>query len=386
MIAITSVIPYFVLSFIFLLVPMFTVVKYIKFFHKIAYNSCKSKYESLDGLRGFLSLGVFFHHSIVSYNYFQTGIWQAPQSAFYTLLGESSVCFFFMITGFLFWSKAIAKGGKFDIKSLYISRFFRIFPMYIVSTILVFFVVLVASEFNLKIGILNLFVQLFRWITCGLLGAPDINGVAASIVIAKVTWTLRFELLFYLALPFLATLAKPKRFSCLFIFVILVHLINPSSIVLVKIVNFLFGMAAAHIVNRFNLNKICSNQWFSIIPVVILATMPFIFSSGYSILASTFVFIVFLSFLYDNNFFGLLIAPASKYIGTISYSIYLLHGIVLYVVLHAIDKFFPIKMLNPVSYWLIIGGCGLVVILLSGITYRFVEHPFIRPLAKVQPS
>lgn len=380
MTTVTSVLPYFISTFIFLLISKL-VVSHIDFYYGITHNDNKSRYESLDGLRGFLSISVFFHHSVVSYYYFKFGTWDVPPSAFYTLLGQSSVCFFFMITGFLFWSKAISKGGKFNIKALYISRFFRIFPLYIFSVFFILGIILLISRFTIKTDLLNLSMQVFRWLTC--LGSPDVNGFEASLINAKVAWTLRYEGLFYLALPFIAIFAKPKRFIFLFTALVLLHVINPNSAALIKIINFLFGMAAAHIVNHFNFKKICSRQWFSIIPILTLTSMSFLFTSSYNMLAYILIFIAFLSFLYGNNLFGLLIAPASKYLGTISYSIYLLHGIVLFVVLHIIDKFYPIKLLNPINYWLVIGFCGLIVILLSGVTYRFVEHPFIRPLAKV---
>jgi len=63
--------------------------------------------STLDGLRGFLALGVFFHHAAVYHEYLSDGRWQVPPSRFYTLVGQSSVAMFFMITGFLFWSRII---------------------------------------------------------------------------------------------------------------------------------------------------------------------------------------------------------------------------------------------------------------------------------------
>jgi len=44
--------------------------------------------ETLDGLRGFLALSVFVHHFVITHRYLQSGIWDYPPSAFYTLLGQ----------------------------------------------------------------------------------------------------------------------------------------------------------------------------------------------------------------------------------------------------------------------------------------------------------
>jgi peptidoglycan/LPS O-acetylase OafA/YrhL len=62
---------------------------------------------SLDGLRGFLAFGVFFHHAVITYFYLANGRWDTPPSRFYTLAGHIGVDMFFMITGYLFWSRLI---------------------------------------------------------------------------------------------------------------------------------------------------------------------------------------------------------------------------------------------------------------------------------------
>lgn len=65
------------------------------------------RYASIDGLRGYLAFFVFLHHSCIWYFFLRTGQWQAPPSNLYNHFGQSSVALFFMITGFLFFSKLI---------------------------------------------------------------------------------------------------------------------------------------------------------------------------------------------------------------------------------------------------------------------------------------
>jgi peptidoglycan/LPS O-acetylase OafA/YrhL len=81
--------------------------------------------------------------------------------------------------------------------------------------------------------------------------------------------------------------------------------------------------------------------------------------------------------VYGNNLFGLLKMPAAKFLSTISYSIYLLHGIVLYFGLHIVNIVYPIQSLSPFLFWLVILLTGLLVVLISAVTYRFIEHPYI---------
>lgn len=63
----------------------------------------QGRYASIDGLRGYLALFVFLHHSSVWYFFLRTGQWEDPPSNLYTHFGSSSVLLYFMITGFLFF-------------------------------------------------------------------------------------------------------------------------------------------------------------------------------------------------------------------------------------------------------------------------------------------
>ena len=64
-----------------------------------------ARFASIDGLRGYLAFFVFLHHACIWYFYLQTGEWGRPPSNLYSHLGRSSVVLFFMITGFLFFTK-----------------------------------------------------------------------------------------------------------------------------------------------------------------------------------------------------------------------------------------------------------------------------------------
>ena len=67
----------------------------------------QGRFSSIDGLRGYLAFFVFLHHSCIWYFYLRTGKWVLPPSNLYIHLGQIAVALFFMITGFLFFSKLI---------------------------------------------------------------------------------------------------------------------------------------------------------------------------------------------------------------------------------------------------------------------------------------
>ena len=134
----TSIWPFFAIIFLLILFAAF-VVRRISFYQKVFKDETNGRFESFDGLRGLLALGVFFQHAVTSYFYFQSGIWEIVPIKFYRHLGGEAVILFFIMTSFLFWSKAIAQKGDIDATSLYRSRFFRLVPMYLFTAAIIIF-------------------------------------------------------------------------------------------------------------------------------------------------------------------------------------------------------------------------------------------------------
>src|SRR5262245_31692713 len=101
-----SCLPYFLLMPVLILVAHM-LARWVPFYRTQLAATQAGRYETLDGLRGLLATGVFFCHSVVFYHYLGRDAWERPASPFYAALGEFAVALFFMITGFLFWSRAI---------------------------------------------------------------------------------------------------------------------------------------------------------------------------------------------------------------------------------------------------------------------------------------
>ena len=119
-----------------------------------------SRFESLDGLRGFLAISVFFHHFAVTYHWKIHGIWTKPPPEIYYLnYGKVGVAIFFMITGFLFISKISKSNEKIDWPKLYESRFFRIVPLYLFALALISLIVFHNSEYQLNSQPIDLLKQ-----------------------------------------------------------------------------------------------------------------------------------------------------------------------------------------------------------------------------------
>jgi peptidoglycan/LPS O-acetylase OafA/YrhL len=353
----------------------------VPFYRKLLAGSRADRYETLDGLRGLLATGVFFGHSVVMYQFHRTGAWQRPASPFYAALGELAVALFFMITGFLFWSRAISRGGRLAPLPLYWSRFWRIAPLYAFSAGLICLIVAFRSHFQVQESLPILAQQLLRVWSLGLMIFTELNGISTMPINASVTWTLQYEWLFYLALPLLAWLARPRREGALWAMLLIVLLIGyrlSGRSDLVFLLYFAVGMGTAHLMARGNpLRHLVSRRWLNLVPLagVLAVSMGVPAYSLRGVLCGVVVFVPIVSGL---DFWGLLRLRPMRLLGTVSYSIYLLHGIVLCLGLSLIRTVCPAPGWTPPFYWLLVTAIGSLVVCLSAVTYRWLEHPFLR--------
>jgi peptidoglycan/LPS O-acetylase OafA/YrhL len=84
------------------------------------------KYQSIDGMRGFLSLLVYTSHSANWYGITIQGVWGGDIPRFMANLGPVAVILFFQITGFLFLGKLDRADKAFNWPLLYLNRLFRL--------------------------------------------------------------------------------------------------------------------------------------------------------------------------------------------------------------------------------------------------------------------
>jgi peptidoglycan/LPS O-acetylase OafA/YrhL len=326
--------------------------------------------QMLDGLRGWLALGVFFQHVVNTWFLHTQGKWDAAPAHFYELAGAVGVSLFFMITGFLFWTRVLRSQGKLDTKALYLSRVRRILPMYLVSVLMALTVVAALSGFALRVGAPELARELRSWFSFGFMDSGDVNGVTNAHYIEAVYWTLAYEWVFYLALPFLGLFVRPLAFAGLLGLVCLYGMRAPVTL------NFAFGAVAAVLLERGVFRDLLSRPLLTSIPLACLAAV-FAFPSAFGFAPGALLFVFFLFVVHGNSLFGLLESTGAKLLGTVSYSIYLVHCIVLFVVMHLVDARQPLAAMNPLDYWMFAGLAGVLAVLISAITYRYVEHPFL---------
>ena len=337
------------------------------------------RYCAIDGLRGFLALGVFVFHLVVTHAFIETGIWNVPSSRFYALLGPVGVSLFFMITGFLFWGKMLRASGRPDWRELYVGRLFRIGPMYLFVVLAMLYIVFARTGFQLHEPGQVVAGSVLQWLALGVINTqPDVNGYQASHVLAGVTWTICYEWAFYASLLATAYFARGKA-HLLFLFGALAACLAGKVFLHVDALGyavlFLSGMMVASLLHE-NIRLRISRNAASTIAAACLVLLFATARSGYGTFAALLMAVFFYLVASGTSVFGLLTTTPAQRLGNISYSLYLMQGLVLTVVF-AIAPIRTFAMASPQNYWAIGVICMCVLFLGASFGYAFIERPGI---------
>ena len=349
------------------------------------------RYAAIDGLRGYLAFCVFLHHSCVWYFYARSGIWQVPPSNAYTNFGQTSVTLFFMITGFLFFSKLIeGRSRPIDWPRLFISRVLRLVPLYAFAMFLLFTIVAVLSHGALHESLRPIIKNLIRWCSFTILGGPDLNAIPnTNLIIARVTWSLPYEWSFYLSLPLLALLIgvnpKPKvlLFSAIVLAVIFCTWRPGWNAAIYNITAFIGGIAASFAVRSPKLLTLSRQKTTELAALAGLLSVIFLFPTTHSVLAILILSLVFITIACGNDFFGFLAQPFSRVLGEMAYSIYLLHGIFLFVLFHFLIGPETLKTLPVLTHWSIVLATVPFLVAACFTSFSLIEHPAMQSAPSV---
>jgi peptidoglycan/LPS O-acetylase OafA/YrhL len=346
----------------------------------------QGRFDSIDGLRGYLAFFVFVHHGCVWYYYLQTRQWQLPPSNLYVYFGQGSVAAFFMITGFLFGSKLLQGRQKaIDWTALYVSRLLRLWPLYLVAIVTLLLIVAIVTRGDRVESWPMLLEGLAAWLGFTIFGAPDLNGLAnTALIVAGVTWTLCYECLFYFSLPVLALVvgaAVPWRFVAFGLAGTTLIALALWPIEPLFVMPFLTGALSAPIAGNAGCRQFARKPFAAWIVIACAVSSVLIFPYAYAIAPLLILSIAFALIACGCDLFGLLLLPASRMLGALSYSIYLLHGIILFVVFGVLIGTDQARSWSVLNYWLAVVALTPILVCAGFVTHRLIEHPAIR-LAK----
>lgn len=375
----------------------------------------KSRYEELDSLRGLAALSVLFSHFMLVFPSIEndtlsdglTELNLIKYSPFHILFaGHEAVIFFFVLSGFVL-SLLLFRTEKESYNLYTLKRILRIYPPYIVAVMFAICVTLFVQESNL-VGLsewiqtrmeapITFTLVLQHILFLGEFNANDINPVLWSMV-----HEMRISLIFPLVVYFLS---KWNFYKTVLVSVV----ISLAGIILMKFFQ-VEGSATnyfitLHYLSFFIVGGLLAKYRFEIIRWFKSKSTFFFFNVGLiGLLAYTYSWLfkdvnIIHNILIDDwvvvvgaSLFIILALSSDKiskilrikpiaYLGKISYSLYLYHGVVLVACLNMFVPKIGIELTLLISF--------ILSIVLSSVGYYLVEKPSIilsRKISKNQKT
>ncbi len=335
----------------------------------------------VDALRGFAAIYVILFHIV---NVPQPNL--RISDRIYPMLfnGTSGVTLFFIISAFTLCYTLY--GTQPDAKStitFYIRRIFRIIPLYYI-----WLIVIITYNWGLHLYML---VTPDLYLYAGF-GYNLFPGKQWGIVPAS--WTLSIEVIFYVFFPVLfkwvTNLKKAVAFLLLTLLISYVHYVIMSRLMIYKYIiemgilshlpTFAAGIVIFYVHKTLGEKKQRKKSFliFSI-AIALFLTIPYVFEY---IKAGYFTRIYTMTFIYAILFIGLSVCPVSFFtnrviifLGTLSYSLYLNHPPVIWLLLPVYKHIYSLGLHISLSWFI----CTLLTLApligVSYVTHRFIEKP-----------
>lgn len=354
----------------------------------------------MDGLRGVLALSVFIHHARCIRTLCLKGQWSTEGDDIFAQAAIYAVTLFFFITGFIFWTK-LQHNPRPPMGKHLSSRVARLVPAYWASLVVILAYIAVNFDWTHWDYGLPLLKNIVSWLLFTLPGLDaEFRGPGISRIHFFTVWTLKMEWLFYLLIPFCGWFALRVWRTGMFIAVFIILRLwaingladlpitegnregaNTATMVFACLFSGGIAVAAVRpwIRARFHGTDF-RGFGFSLLGVGLVLAMFFCTTPKYGFIESAWLIGPFLLITLGNDWFGILTSKPMLFLGRISYSIYLIHGILLFLFFHYLVSFYSIGDIPLMVFYLIIAVFGGIVIAISALSYRLFEAPFMKSL------
>ena len=380
----TTLTPVSILYSIAIPLVLFFILTKISLLDKLMSLDSPGKYVYLYPVRVIAALLVFIHHSIMVYNQHTTGKFSPGgmfnyESTFigkiYVHFGQTSVMIFFMITGFLFFSKILSFDKPLNVRVFFSSRIKRLIPAMCSCFFLYALVCYTLRDQSNQSSFID---YLISWFSFGFIGLPKLSeSIPGWSVTAGVFWTLVLEWKFYILIPFFSVFIIGKRTALIFFMVIvaLILYLYSKSYYTEKDASIYLCFMAGFAISLFN--NYCNRlptTWIASPLTSFLCIIIYIYSFYYTYgsynFTVTFATCIFLtSVIFGNSFFGILKIKALHWAGKSSYSIYIMHALIMHIV-------FPVTARSIGYYWSLFVAASFLCVL-ALLNYIFVEKSYM---------
>ncbi|WML51607.1 acyltransferase [Neobacillus sp. PS3-12] len=362
------------------------------------------RYEELDSLRGIAALIVLFGHFLFIFPTIGNEI-DSKYGLFFSILwsGHSAVIIFFVLSGFVLTMPFI--GSQKQLYRKYITK--RICRIYIPYLTVVTVAVVMKISLYSKIGTIPGLIQWGRWdidvtfsrIIDHIIFLGHFNSDAFLMVIWSLVHEMRISLIFPLIALFVIKFGWKKSIGLALILSVvsftLIHTFSTEFNTTVStnyfitlhyssmfVIGSLLAVNREYLIRNFNRVK----AFYFLIPLSLFLlsfpgvtvrivakffgkmndTLAFIVTD-WTILCGA-VLIILLS-LSSKAFSGLLLLKPIHFLGKISYSLYLVHPVILITMVHILFGTIPKQLILFISF--------IISLLVSWLCYKFIEKPAI---------
>lgn len=354
----------------------------------------KIYFPNLNGIRAIAAIMVIIHHIeqflgiMGKPNYFENPIIMQ--------IGKLGVTLFFVLSGFLISYLLFAeekKEGTIFIKEFYIRRILRIWPLYYLIIFLSFFILPNIEWFYLPQFWEPIQQHLGLYLSLFLLFLPNLAlSKGAILPYGSQSWSVGVEEQFYLIWPVLMKFFKNK------LLVILGSIIAYFVVLyIMKKVNYLIPSYVSGFFSSFHIYSMAIGGLFAYIEfykkelwqknilnpyifiiAVIFVLLLMIFQIHHKLIYSILFGIIIYNLACNSTLKKALEFRSINYLGKISYGLYMYHSIAIIFSIRLLDYILPHIQYNTIQY-----KAGLIIlalmitIILSDISYRFIENHFI---------
>lgn len=333
----------------------------------------------MEGIRGFAVFLVFLvHYMTLSKPWLLESSATFQVAAYIYSVGHIGVDLFFVLSGYLIYGMLIQKHRR--LKSYLHRRIQRIYPTFTV----VFAIYLVLSGlFPSQSKIPSGWNDALIFIIQNYLLMPGLFDVTAIITVA---WSLSYEFFYYLLIPFVISSFslrswKPQQRMALF---------SSASIVLfayfavnggpIRLLMFVSGILLYETIEH----KFIQNMpplglpalLAAIASVALLTNLDVNGAWVYALLYVLFFIFCLECFLLTGRTTRLFSMSPLRWLGNMSYSYYLIHGLALKFIFMMLEKVYPSQQSETLMLWLLLPPIFFLTLIPSAMLFIYIEKPY----------
>lgn len=315
-----------------------------------------NRITSLDGLRGLAAVLVVIYHYVLRfdeiYGHNNTSI---PTE--WALIGKYGVHLFFIISGYvIYWTLSRSPSGQ----DFVVSRFARLYPAYWAAAFITWCAVSWAGLPGREVTPLQALANITM--LQEYVGIPHIDGVY---------WTLSMELAFYFYAFILFKARLVRHFEWIAVaFLAIVALKNLGLIPFPgRLARFMLFDFGSFFIIGMAYYRITNNQGPKILLFAVMSLAAITPATNPAAGDIQIIAVVYITFIMAmKNMIPLMTSKVFIFLGSISYTLYLIHQNIGYIIIRAGESH------NVNAIWSILAACITSILLATMIT-QFIERP-----------